>query len=201
MINGIPWFVSWNEMSQDQEDEDPGGDTTFHYGICLIAVGPGVCKFSKTLTADTVPRRLQPTIPTAAKNYLFSNHWAKHGARYRVNAGAWSDWRYGEQELTNLDSIVNGKAAWVAWTTGQAIDIEWKLSAGWPQALDSTCFQNPGEVGDPGQLPTNTADVGPPREVVPILFVDGSAVVHTIIGIEASVQVEDEIQVSVEVES
>jgi len=171
LINGIPWFVSWNQVHQDQEDEDPGGATSTHYGICLIPVGPGVCKFSKTLAADTTPRRLQPTIPLAAKNYLFSTHWAKHGARCIVN-GTPSDWRYGEQELTNLDSVVNGKAAWPAWSSGDAVEIEWKLSAGWPQALDSTCFQNPGEVGDPAQLPTNTADVGPPREVRPILFAE-----------------------------
>lgn len=200
-INGIPWFVSWNNITQDQEEEDPGGNVISHRGICLIAVGPGVCKFSKTVTADMVPRRLQPTIPTAAKNYLFSTHWAKHGARCIVNGGAPSAWRYGEQELSNLDSVVNGKAAWVAWSSGDLVEIEWKLSAGWPQALDATCYQNPGEVGDPAQLPTNTADVGPPREVVPVLFADAADVIHTLIGVKAEVTLDPyPLHVSVEVE-
>jgi len=196
-VNGVMWMVSFSEFSQDIEDESPG--TANQMGLVFTAIGPGVVKFSKTLAADTTPRRLQPTIPLAAKNYLFSTHWAKHGARYRVNAGTWSDWRYGEQELSHLDSVVSGKAAWPAWSSGDAVEIEWKLSAGWPQALDSTCYQNPGEVGDPDQLPTNTADVGPPREVVPVLFADASEVVHTIIGIEATATVGDGIHATVEV--
>lgn len=170
-INGIPWFISWNETHEDQEDEDPGGATSTHYGICLIAVGPGVVKFSKTVTADGTPKRIQPTIAAAAKNYLCSESYQKHEVRFKnvTKGGGFTPWRSGEQEMSALDQVVNGKAAWGSWDEGDALEIEWRLYAGWPQAVDGTVYQNPGEVGDPGQLPTSTADVGPPREVVPIL--------------------------------
>ena len=174
LLNGIPWFLSWSEISQDQEHEDPGGALLGHYGICLTPIGPGVVKYTKTAPADRTPKRIQPTVAPGAKNYLCSESYQKCGVRFQnvTKATGWTNWRFGEQELSALDQVINGKDAWGAWDQDDELEIEHRIYAGWPQPVDQTVYQNPGGGGDPDQLPTNTADVGPPREVRLMLFCD-----------------------------
>jgi len=173
-INSLPYFLAWNQETRDHEAENPGGNATTFYGISACPVGPGKVTYSKTISVGTTgkPTGLFFSIPASKGNYSRSEHYSKHRIRLRVNGGAWSDWRSGEQELNNLQSVVNGKNVWPSeFLSGQTIDIEHELSSGWPYDWE-TVKGNPGESGDPITPNVISADNGPPRHIRAILRLD-----------------------------
>jgi hypothetical protein len=174
-VGGIPWFIGWCIGTADIEDDNPGGRTDRQIGLIISAVGPGTVKYTMTAGVGGVPsigtpKRMAITIPTAAKNYLNSEQYQKHQFRFQVASGGWSDWRCGVQELSALDQVVGGHAAWSAWSSGQLLEVEHRLGAGWPYAWDTSVVRNPGETGDPSVETVGTADAAPPREVVAQLW-------------------------------
>lgn len=198
-VNSIPWFVGWTRATADQEAEDPGGNPAYHIGLILSAVGPGTVKYTVAAPASGTPKRITIEVPAAAKNYLNSEQYQKHQFRFQIAGGGWSDWRVGVQELSGLDAVVGGHAAWGAFTSGQSLEIEHRLGAGWPYAWDASVYRNPGEAGDPAVETVGTADAAPPREVVAKLWFEGPATYHTLVGVAAAVTL-DPYPLSVEVE-
>lgn len=165
---GIPWFVTWSAMSADIEDSNPGGPGTEQLGLVLSPIGPGTVTYTLTASGAHAPLGMAITLEKTATNYLMSESRQKHRFRQKIGAGAWSDWRCGEQEIGNLDSVVNGKAAWTTWAKDDVIYIEHQLCAGWPYTWDQLVKTNPDFVSQV----VNTADVAPPREVRPVLWTD-----------------------------
>lgn len=176
LVNTVPWCVSFSEFSMDIEDANPGGFYPSQIGLSFCPVGPGTVTYTKTTTATATPKRMLISVEKTAVNYLNAESYQKHQfAMENVTAGGGiSDYRCGEQELSHLDEVINGKAAWPAITNGDEVKIYHKISSGWPNAFDQTVSVNPGEVGDPTSPASGTADFAPPREIRPIFLVDES---------------------------
>ena len=173
-IDGYAWFVGYNSFTLDQENEDPGGNQTYHKGLCLTPIGPVDIGWSGSAPLTGTPKQITIDIDPAAVNYLHSDSYGKHQFRIRVTPiatgipGPWSNWRSGKQPLNNLDVVVDGKDIWPSWVLGDTVEIEHQMCAGWPYQWDSVSG-NPGEIGDPSTPSIGTADVAPPRECLPVL--------------------------------
>jgi hypothetical protein len=173
-IDSYPWLVGYNLSTLDQEAEDPGGNVTYHRGLCLTPIGPVGVTWSGAAPAAGVPKQMTIEIDPAAVDYLHSASYGKHRFRMRVTPiatgipGPWSDWRSGKRQLDNVGVVVDGKDVWPSFVIGDTVRIDQQMCAGWPYQWDAVSG-NPGEVGDPSTPPIGTADVAPPREVLPIL--------------------------------
>jgi hypothetical protein len=174
-IAGQPWFVSFNQHNQDIEDENPGADFDNTRGLVFAPLGPGTCTYTipPEEVPDGTPKELSIGVVAATKNTLFSDSPAKHRFRFKVNSGAWSDWRSGTRQIQALDQVVDGLAAWPAFSAGDTLTIEHSMCSGWPVSFAPT-LGNPGGGGDPTPVAVHSADVGPPREVRVRLFYDAS---------------------------
>jgi hypothetical protein len=116
------------------------------------------------------------TVEKTATNYLQSEDYQKHQFAFEnVTTGTGVlAYRCGEQELSHVDEVINGKALWPAYSAGDSLKIYHKLESGWPYARDCTISGYPGGGGDPTSPQIGTADFGPPREVRAIFAVDES---------------------------
>jgi len=120
-----------------------------------------------TATQSETPKKLLIDLHASARNREFSAHPGKHAFRMNINGGAWTDWRAG-YELLRLDEVVNGKAAWPAYTTGQVIRIQHKMTAGLFRHLLPPVYTE--ESGEPGEELASLFDAGAPKEVQPVLI-------------------------------
>lgn len=139
--------------------------------ICpyLQIIGDGSYISQFTATSQEKPKRLLLTIDDDGWNREFSLHPGKHAFRIRLNGGAWSDYRAGN-ELLFLSNSINGKAPWPQWDTGYLVEIQHKINPGlfkhflpptYSEDPDKTYFEIPGLL-----------DAGAPKEVQPILVTD-----------------------------
>jgi hypothetical protein len=170
-MNGMTYFLGRNMEMQDHEVEDPGGIVSEFWGVSACPVGPGKVTYVKVIDASTAgtPQRIFFTVPSTEDNYCRSEHYAKHRVRVRVDGGAWTDWRAGEQELNNLQTAVNGKSVWPSsFEVGEVVEIEHEMCSGWPYDWE-TIRGNPGLGADPVTPNVGSADIGPPRQVRPML--------------------------------
>jgi len=128
--------------------------------------GTYVSKF--IATQNETPKKLLIDLHASARNREFSAHPGKHAFRMNVDGGAWTDWRAGH-ELLRLDEVIGAKAAWPAYTTGQVIRIQHKMTAGLFRHLLPPVYTE--ESGEPGEELASLFDAGAPKEVQPVLSV------------------------------
>jgi len=121
-----------------------------------------------TASQNETPKKLLIDLHASARNREFSRNEGKHAFRMNVDGGAWTDWRAGYQ-LLRLDEVVDGLAAWPAYTTGQVIRIQHKMTAGLFRHLLPPVYTE--ESGEPGEELASLFDAGAPKEVQPVLSV------------------------------
>lgn len=171
-IDDMPWYISSNFLTLDQEAENPGGPGYRQIGTLGVPLGPGETTFTWTAGESAQPKKLLLSLASDAVDFLRSTHDSKISAQFRVNGGAWSDLRCGKRQLMHLDSIIDSKSVWPSYSISDTLDLKVRLTNGWPYADDGTIQGNPGEIGDPTTPLLSVMDQGPPREVRPILGVD-----------------------------
>lgn len=175
-IDGYPWLLGFTRTTLDHEDEAPGNSIDRQMGLTMMPVGPVSSALTMTATSDGTPKKILIQLGKDAVNYMNSESHQKHEFRLLVNGHPMS-WRSGVRELTYLDEVVNGKLAWIPFSRGDILRLEWRMCCGFPYTWDNDVRGNPGEVGDPDTPPIGEAQVGPPMRIKPTLqFTPGEQV-------------------------
>lgn len=169
-IDGIPWFLCQSYFDQRMEGENPGGSTVNNIGLRGFPIGPIQVEYTVPSSAG-LPRYLTVRQDGSATDFGFACHDSKHRFAVQKNGGAWSAWRSGKRQLTNLDITVDGIPAWPSFVGTDTIKIRHQICTGWPYNWGNA-RGNAGESGAPTSPLLISGDIGIPRNIRAIFDYD-----------------------------
>lgn len=162
-IDGNPWILNASNGAIDHYNEQAAGPPNSN-GIMgtHAGIGSNTLDISNLFTATATPKRIILSQAVGAVDAEFSASYAKWRISVDVNGGGYTTPRAGPAELHNLDSLVNGKAAWPAFLSTDTVTLKIECTSGMLHSFAPV-------QGNKGMLSTpnvGTADLGPPRDVI-----------------------------------